>query len=65
MGLTYEEEKKRKQEHFEMLLKDIDCIKEPIIGADDPYFYRNKVHAALGREKGKVISGTYSAGSHR
>ena len=65
MGLTYEEEKKRKQEHFEMLLKDIKCIKEPIIGADDPYFYRNKVHAALGREKGKVISGTYSTGSHR
>ncbi|MCQ2505428.1 MAG: 23S rRNA (uracil(1939)-C(5))-methyltransferase RlmD [Saccharofermentans sp.] len=65
MGLSYEEEKKRKQEHFEMLLKDINCVKEPIIGADDPYYYRNKVHAALGKEKGKVISGTYSSGSHR
>ena len=65
MGLSYKQQLERKQEHFEKLLKDIDCIKEPIIGADDPFFYRNKVHAALGRDRGRIISGTYSQGSHR
>lgn len=38
---------------------------EPIIGAEDPYFYRNKVHGALGLEKNKVKLGKYVEDSHR
>lgn len=39
---------------------------EPIIGMEDPYYYRNKVHAAFGRDrKGNVISGIYEEKSHR
>ena len=33
---------------------------------EDPYYYRNKVHAAFGRDrKGNVISGIYEEKSHR
>ena len=41
-------------------------VMEPIIGMEDPYYYRNKVHAAFGRDrKGNVISGIYEEKSHR
>lgn len=42
------------------------CRVEPIIGADNPYFYRNKINANFGRLKsGAVIAGTYEKNSHR
>ncbi len=65
IGVSYEEQLLKKQKTFNDLMKGIDCDVMPIIGAKDPYNYRNKVHAAFGREKGKVISGTYAEGSHR
>ena len=65
IGVSYEEQLLKKQKAFNDLMKGIDCDIMPIIGAKDPYNYRNKVHAAFGREKGKVISGTYAEGSHR
>ena len=45
------------REITEGLLKKFGKV-EPIIGMEDPYYYRNKVHAAFGRDrKGNVISG--------
>lgn len=33
---------------------------------DEPYFYRNKVHAVVGGDrKGNIYAGTYEAGSHK
>ena len=65
IGMSYEDQLFKKQKVFNDLMKGIDCEILPIIGAKDPYNYRNKVHAAFGREKGRVISGTYAEGSHR
>ena len=39
---------------------------EPIMGMDDPYYYRNKVHAVFGENRyHDVISGIYEQKSHR
>lgn len=64
-GISYQEQLKKKQKREEMLLGKY-CKVGPIIGMEDPYFYRNKVHAVFGRDKkGNIISGTYQANSHR
>ena len=37
-----------------------------IIGMDDPFYYRNKVHAVFDRDKkGNIICGTYEAKTHK
>lgn len=61
----YEKELTLKQERVGQLLSGLVPVIEPIIGADDPYHYRNKVHAALGFERGKIVSGTYEPGTHK
>ena len=61
----YEKELILKQERVEKLLSGLVPVVEPIIGADDPYHYRNKVHAALGVERGKIVAGTYEPGTHK
>ena len=39
---------------------------KPIIGMDDPFYYRNKVHAVFDRDKkGNIICGTYEAKTHK
>lgn len=39
---------------------------DKIIGAANPYEYRNKVHAVLGKDKkGNIIAGTYEENSHK
>lgn len=65
IGVSYDEQLLKKQDRFVRLFQGIDCEIQPIIGADDPFYYRNKVHAAFGRYKGNIISGTYAEGSHR
>ncbi len=63
-GMAYTEQLKKKQKIEENLLKSF-CKVEPIIGMEDPYYYRNKVHAAFGRDRrGNIISGTYQYGTH-
>lgn len=37
----------------------------PILGAKDPYFYRNKVHAALSYDRKNLVVGRYIEDSHR
>ena len=64
-GVSYEEQLRKKQRYTEGLLKKFGKV-EPIIGMEDPYYYRNKVHAAFGRDrKGNIISGIYEEKSHR
>ena len=64
-GVPYQDRLRKKQKITEGLLKKFGKV-EPIIGMEDPYYYRNKVHAAFGRDrKGNVISGIYEEKSHR
>ncbi len=64
-GIPYEQQLQKKQRRTQQLLGEFGEV-SPIIGCDQPDYYRNKVHAVLGRRKdGTVISGTYAEGSHR
>ena len=63
-GVSYTEQIKIKQKNMNKLLKKYGNVK-PIIGMDNPFYYRNKVHAVFDRDKkGNVICGTYEAGTH-
>lgn len=65
LDLSYEEQLKLKQKNIEALLKKFGSIR-PIIGMDNPFHYRNKVHAVMDFDRrGNVLSGIYEAGSHR
>ncbi|KXS41053.1 23S rRNA (uracil(1939)-C(5))-methyltransferase RlmD [Candidatus Frackibacter sp. WG13] len=37
----------------------------PVIGMDNPYFYRNKAQFPLGIKEEEVVAGFYAAGSHQ
>lgn len=64
-GITYEKQLKEKQKIVQALLKEF-CKVQPILGMENPYYYRNKVHAVFDRDrKGKVISGIYQEGTHK
>lgn len=65
MDVPYNKQLKKKQKAVEKLMGKY-CTVKPILGMQNPYNYRNKVHAVFHRTKqGKIISGTYEAGSHR
>ncbi len=65
LSKSYKEQLGIKQRQVQDLLKEFGRV-EPILGMEDPYHYRNKVHAVFHRDrKGNVICGTYEAGSHR
>ena len=64
-GVPYKEQLKKKQKMVNALLSKYGKV-EPIIGMENPYYYRNKVHAAFDRDrKGNIVSGTYEAKTHR
>lgn len=64
-GVPYTEQIKIKQKSMNKLLKKYGNVK-PIIGMENPFYYRNKVHAVFDRDKkGNIICGTYEAGTHR
>lgn len=66
MGMTYEETLELKQKTIGKLLKGLPISVSPIIPADDPYYYRNKIHSAFATAKGgKVICGMYELSSHK
>ena len=66
MGKAYEDSLSAKEESVKKLMKGITGEVLPIRGAEDPFYYRNKVHSAFGRDKkGNIISGTYMEGSHK
>ena len=59
-----DEQLKSKQKKMEKLL-GVFAKPEPIIGMQNPYHYRNKVHHVLKMIKGgRVISGSYEEGTH-
>ena len=64
LDMPYEKQLKQKQNQVSKLLKPY-CGIEKIIGMEDPFHYRNKVHAVFGHRKdGTVISGIYQQGTH-
>lgn len=65
LHMEYSKQLKRKKEQVNQLLKPYGSL-EGIIGMEDPFHYRYKVHAVFGRDKkGNIISGTYQSGTHR
>lgn len=65
LDLPYQEQLKLKQSNTETLLKKYRSV-NPIIGMDNPFHYRNKVHAVMDFDRrGNVLSGIYEAGSHK
>lgn len=64
-GIPYKEQLKKKQKKEQSLLGAYGKVR-PIIGMENPYYYRNKVHAVFDRDrKGNIISGIYEEGTHR
>ena len=62
---NYDKEIALKQERINKLLSGVVPDIEPVVRADNPLHYRNKVHAAIGISKGRIVAGTYEPGSHR
>ncbi len=62
--LPYPEQLKRKQRRAEDLLGGFAPV-SPIWGMDEPFHYRNKVHAAFALDaRRRIVSGIYQPGSH-
>ena len=56
-GISYEEQLKKKQKQVNSLFGSF-CPVHPIIGMEEPYHYRNKVHAVFDRRRdGTIVSG--------
>jgi len=65
LNQSYEQQLKDKQKLVEGLIGKF-CKVDNIIGMDNPYHYRNKVHAVFDHDrKGNPISGVYELGTHR
>ncbi|WP_408610342.1 23S rRNA (uracil(1939)-C(5))-methyltransferase RlmD [Lacrimispora sphenoides] len=65
LDMPYEKQLEQKQKYLEKLLKPY-CHVTPIIGMENPYHYRNKVHAVFDHDKkGNPVSGVYEVNSHR
>ena len=64
-GISYKEQLAVKQKKMNKLLKKFANVK-PIIGMENPFYYRNKVHAVFERDrKGNIICGTYESKTHK
>ena len=62
--LSYPQQLKRKEKRAADLLSPL-CKVRPIVGADDPCYYRNKVHWAYGYDGKRTFAGRYAENSHR
>lgn len=66
--LTYEEQLNVKRQQVVDAITRIgklpDVIVHPTLGADNPWYYRNKMQFPVGLQQGKVVVGCYSQGSH-
>ncbi len=64
LNCTYEEQLAQKQDMVKKLLAPY-CPVHRITGMENPFHYRNKVHAVFAhRRDGSVISGIYAEGTH-
>ncbi len=62
---SYDIHLQEKQKTVEKLIAKY-CKVEPIIGMEEPQYYRNKVHVVFDHDKkGNPISGVYEEGTHR
>ena len=65
LDMTYEEQLKCKEDFVRKELKGI-VKPEPILGMENPWHYRNKIHASFARKRdGSIVSGIYEEGTHR
>ena len=65
LHLTYEQQLKKKEEYARKVCGSLVKF-QPIIGMEEPKYYRNKVHAAFGEDrKHNIISGQYEENTHR
>ena len=63
-GIAYKEQLQKKYNYIKKLLGGY-CKVNPIVGMDNPYNYRHKVHAVFDCKKGgKIIAGVYKKNSH-
>lgn len=63
-GIPYDKQLEKKRALVKQCVGDVRVL--PPIGMSEPTHYRNKVHAAFGRDKkGNIISGVYESGTHR
>lgn len=64
LDMPYEKQLEQKKRMLEELLNGL-CPIKGMIGMEQPYYYRNKVHAVFDRDKkGNPISGVYKADTH-
>lgn len=64
-GIEYKKQLEKKKKQVQQALPTGIQVR-PVIGMEDPYHYRNKIHAAFGRtKKGEIIYGVYEAGTHK
>lgn len=63
LDVPYHEQLKQKQAQMQSLLGKF-CTVHSITGMEDPFHYRNKVHAVFGYHKGETVSGVYREGTH-
>ncbi len=64
IDIPYEKQLAEKQKKVQELLKEYGKV-SPIIGMEDPFHYRNKVHAVYDFQKGKgIVSGIYQERTH-
>ena len=63
-GVPYQKQLAKKEQEVKKWMGSY-CKVLPIVGMEDPYHYRNKVHAVFDRLKnGTIISGIYKEGTH-
>ena len=63
-AVNYADQLKKKEKKVRDLLTPL-CKVRPIVGAQDPLHYRNKVHWAFGHMGTHLIAGRYAEGSHK
>ena len=64
IDVPYDKQLAEKQKKVQELLKEYGKV-SPIIGMEDPFHYRNKVHAVYDFQKGKgIVSGIYQERTH-
>lgn len=65
LEMEYSEQLKWKEDFVRKTLKGI-VKPEAIIGMENPWHYRNKIHASFARKRdGSIVSGIYEEGTHR
>ena len=63
-GIPYKNQLSNKENYIKKLLKPFGKV-DPIVGMDEPYNYRYKVHAAFDcTRRGQIVAGVYKKKSH-